>query len=242
MVNSICGIYCIYNIAYYNRGVTAGEAKSKVGTATADKVLSGYTFTNAAGVGIAGTMVNRGTLNWNPTSNTTQTIQPGYYSGGTLNSAGAYNAGVAKGAADSRVGTATADKVLSGYTFTNSAGAGIAGTMVNRGTLNWNPTSSTTQTIQPGYYSGGTLNSSGAYQDGFNKGKEQSIKNLYGKSTSTSSVIQGKSIDVLRVQFEHGSWAEGSDSFSFDSGNINIFQTPNGKKSSPYFHNFYSSE
>ena len=73
---------------------------------------------------------------------------------------------MAKGAADSRVGTATADKVLTGYTFTNSAGAGIAGTMVNRGTLNWNPTSSTTQTIQPGYYSGGTLDSSGAYNAG----------------------------------------------------------------------------
>ncbi|MGN0307246.1 MAG: hypothetical protein ACI4DN_03405 [Lachnospiraceae bacterium] len=88
-----------------------------------------------------------------------------------------YNQGVAAGEANSKVGTATADKVLSGYTFTNATGVGIAGTMVNRGTLNWNPTSSTTQTIQPGYYSGGTLNSSGAYQEGFNKGKEQAIQN-----------------------------------------------------------------
>ena len=97
MVNSICGIYCIYNIAYYNRGVAAGESKSKVGTATADKVLAGYTFSGAAGVGIAGTMVNRGTLNWNPTSSTTQTIQPGYYSGGTLDSSGAYAQGFIDG-------------------------------------------------------------------------------------------------------------------------------------------------
>lgn len=154
------------NAAYYRQGVTAGETKAMVGTATADKVLAGYTFTNSTQSGIAGTMVNRGILNWNPTSNTTQTIQPGYYSGGTLNSAGAYNAGVAKGATDSRVGTATADKVLTGYTFTNSAGAGIAGTMVNRGTLNWNPDNGTTYTVQPGYYSGGTLDSSGAYNAG----------------------------------------------------------------------------
>ena len=103
------------NIAYYNRGVAAGKnttdpnspnykagynagtAASKVGTATADKVLSGYTFTSAAGVGITGTMVNRGTLNWNPTSGTTQTVQPGYYSGGTLDSSGAYAQGYVDG-------------------------------------------------------------------------------------------------------------------------------------------------
>lgn len=94
------------NTAYYSQGVAAGESKSKVGTATADKVLSGYTFTNSTGVGIAGTMADRGVLNWNPTSSTTLTIQPGYYNGGTLNSAGAYNAGVSF--ADGRVNTGSA--------------------------------------------------------------------------------------------------------------------------------------
>ena len=46
-------------------------------------------------------MVNRGQLNWNPTSSTTQAVQAGYYSGGTLNSSGAYNKGMAD--ADARV-------------------------------------------------------------------------------------------------------------------------------------------
>jgi hypothetical protein len=35
--------------------------------------------------------------------------------------------------------------------------------MANNGALNWAPTSSTTQTVTPGYYSGGTLDSSAAY-------------------------------------------------------------------------------
>ena len=75
--------------AYYD----SGTSKSKVGTATAAQVLSGYTFTNANSVGLTGSMVNRGTLNWNPTSSTMYTLQPGYYSGGTLSSLNAYNSG-----------------------------------------------------------------------------------------------------------------------------------------------------
>ena len=163
------------NAVFYNQGVAAGEAKSKVGTATADKVLSGYTFTNSVGVGIAGTMVNKGDLNWNPTSSTTQTIQPGYYSGGTLNSSGAYNAGITF--ADGRINT-------------NSA----------------------------------------SYQDGFNKGKQQSIRDLYGSAKSVKSSIQGKSINKYIWHAQYGSWASAEDSFSFDSGNISIFQAASGEK------------
>ncbi len=163
------------NAAYYNQGVSDGkqiaEADTRVGTATADKVLRGYTFTNSNASGIAGTMVDRGALNWNPTTATTYTVQPGYYSGGTLNSSGAYQAG---GAA-ARVGTATADKVLSGYTFTNSNASGLTGTMANRGALNWNPTTATTYTVQPGYYSGGVLNSSNAYNAGYTKGIAEAL-------------------------------------------------------------------
>ena len=61
----------------------------------------GKTFTSTAGVGLTGTIVNRGALNWNPTSNATETVQPGYYSGGTLDSSGAYNKGMED--ADARV-------------------------------------------------------------------------------------------------------------------------------------------
>ena len=69
------------------------KSKQATGDATADKVLSGLTFSNSSGIGLTGIMPNRGALNWNPSSSTTYTVQPGYYSGGTLNSSGAYNAG-----------------------------------------------------------------------------------------------------------------------------------------------------
>lgn len=43
---------------------------------------------------ITGTMVDRGTLNWSPTSSITYNVRAGYYNGVTLNSSGAYNAEV----------------------------------------------------------------------------------------------------------------------------------------------------
>ena len=63
-----------------------------VGTAVASDVLSGKTFTNSTSVGISGTMRNNGTLNWSG-ENTTRTVTPGYYSGGTLDSRPSYEAG-----------------------------------------------------------------------------------------------------------------------------------------------------
>ena len=51
--------------------------------------------------------------------------------------------------------------------------------MPNRGNLNWS-SSNTTYSVQPGYYSGGTLDSrtsyTNGYNSGYNKGKEDSIK------------------------------------------------------------------
>lgn len=63
------------------------------GTANTAQVLSGYTFSSANGVNLSGTMPNRGNLNWSPSSSTSYSVPAGYYSGGTLNSANAYNAG-----------------------------------------------------------------------------------------------------------------------------------------------------
>ena len=65
--------------------------------------------------------------------------------------------------------TATEVQIIAGQTAWVN-GSKITGTMVNRGTLNWNPTTSTTYNVPEGYYSGGTLNSSGAYNTGFNNG------------------------------------------------------------------------
>jgi len=63
-------------------------------------MILGNGFDNAA-------YYNRGMLNWSPNNGTTYTIQPGYYSGRTLNSSGAYNAGYDAGlaAADNRINT-----------------------------------------------------------------------------------------------------------------------------------------
>lgn len=44
----------------------------------------------------------------------------------------------------------------------------ITGSMANHGELNWNPAESTTYNVLPGYYSGGTISSSAAYDSGKN--------------------------------------------------------------------------
>ena len=67
------------------------------GTANTAQVLTGYTFSSANGTNLSGTMPNRGNLNWSPSSSTSYTVPSGYYSGGTLNSANAYNAGLSAG-------------------------------------------------------------------------------------------------------------------------------------------------
>ena len=125
----------------------AGVSDTKVGTATESCVLSGYTFTNSNGVGISGTMPMRGTTSvatgisrkssqgvvylpfgyYHPSSATNsdgQVLVPRSYVKDMANSLSVgYDAGVA----DTKVGTATADQVLTGYTFTNSAGVGLEG-------------------------------------------------------------------------------------------------------------------
>lgn len=69
------------------------------GNAAVGDVLSGKTFYSAdAKTKLTGTMANRGTLNWSG-SNTTKTVDAGYYSGGTLDSRPSYNSGYGAGRA-----------------------------------------------------------------------------------------------------------------------------------------------
>ena len=64
---------------------------------------------------------------------------------------------------------ATSDKILKNYTaYVN--GQLVTGTIEDRGTLNWNPSESTSLTIEPGYYSGGTISTENAYQAGYAAG------------------------------------------------------------------------
>ena len=117
----------------YAKGKNDGVAATKVGTATAAQVLTGYTFTNASTVGANGSMPNNGKLDWKPTSSTTKKVSAGYYSGGTLDSSSAWSGGKAEGVAETKVGTAGAAQVLEGYTFTNASSVGATGTMPSRG-------------------------------------------------------------------------------------------------------------
>lgn len=110
----------------YNAGITA----TRKGTATAGQVLTGYTFTNSSGVGLSGSMPNRGALVWNPDGATSYNVPAGYYSGGKLNSSAAYNKGVAD--ADNRPNGNSVNYV-SGY----NAGVAAADNRANPGSVNY---------------------------------------------------------------------------------------------------------
>ncbi len=68
-----------------NKKYNDGVAATKVGTATASQVLSGYTFTNNNGVGLSGAMANKGAVNASLNAGQSYTIPIGYHNGaGTI--------------------------------------------------------------------------------------------------------------------------------------------------------------
>jgi len=75
---------------------------------------------------------------------------------------------------ESATGDATTDQVLQGATFSNSDELGLTGSMPNRGELNWNPSKATTYNVPAGYYTGGVLNTTNAYNTGIAAGKAAS--------------------------------------------------------------------
>lgn len=98
------------NYGYYEAG--SSELKSfKKGNATEAQVLSPYTFSNASASGLIGTMPNKGSLSFSPSTSTIQSLPAGYYSGGTLSTVNAYNAGFndgyAKGYAEGQASLTT---------------------------------------------------------------------------------------------------------------------------------------
>ena len=115
--------------------------------------------------------------------------------------------------------TATAAQILKGQTAWVN-GSKITGTMVNRGALNWKPTSSTTKTIAAGYYSGGTLDSSGAYNSGYNKGV------AITKDTSSLNSITISNKSSIRVS----GWTSygGYQDCTVKAGDMNITIAPTG--------------
>lgn len=96
----------------YKDAVIKG-AKIAAGNAAAAQVLTGYTFSNASDVGIAGAMVNRGALNITPSASA-QTVQPGYYSGGTI---AAIPSGTYKRVASGSLSISNGSGTVSGLAF-----------------------------------------------------------------------------------------------------------------------------
>ena len=90
------------NAAYRNQGKQEGINQTKVGTATTADVLTGKTFTNATGVGISGSMANKGAWTNTPTAKGKVTIPAGYHNGsGYIDTTSVYNKGMQD--ADARV-------------------------------------------------------------------------------------------------------------------------------------------
>ena len=96
------------------------------GDAEASQILTGKKAI-VKGTEIAGTMANRGNLNWNPGSSTTYTVPAGYYSGGTISSSNAYSKGVTD--ADNRANTSSVN-YKTGY----NAGVVIGKNLADNGT------------------------------------------------------------------------------------------------------------
>lgn len=163
----------IYTLRYNGTNfILQGEGAS--GNATASDLLSGKTATVDAGE-IAGTMPNRGTNGFTPTT-TAITIPEGYYNG--------------TGQVASLGGNAVAGDVLTGKLFSSdSAGRAIEGMMPNRGAVNIIP-STVNQAITNGYHSGsgvvyGSANlQAGNIKDGVN------IFGVVGNFVGNSPIIQ----------------------------------------------------
>ena len=108
-------------------------------------------------------------------------------------------------------GTATVDDILSGKTAWVN-GEKLSGNIVSNGTLNWNPSESTTYIMPAGYYTEGTLSTVDAYNAGYNAGLQNGKKNatvvvnVYGVGGSSSGV--GNKTYTLTYP-SSGSWSQG---------------------------------
>ncbi|MCP4696550.1 MAG: DUF1566 domain-containing protein [Gammaproteobacteria bacterium] len=135
----------------------------ETGTAVAADVLSGKTFFSASASGSGtGTMTNAGAQSITPGTEI-QKITQGYHNGsgqvaGDENLVpGNIKAGMTlfgvTGSVTEATGTAAASNVLSGQTFSNASGAGIAGTMINADAQSITP-GTDAQAITQGYHNG----------------------------------------------------------------------------------------
>ena len=131
---------------------SGGGTDTSTATASADKILSGYTaYVND--VCIVGTMINNGAQSGSLNASGSSTIASGWHNG-----SGKINAN----SLSSQTGSTTAGTgdALSGYTYWAN-GTKYTGTMVNRGTKTWTIGANGSQTIEAGWHNGsGTVKQS----------------------------------------------------------------------------------
>ena len=127
------------------------KSKQATGDATADKVLSGSTFSNSSGIGLTGTMPNKGAISGSiTTSGGSYTIPAGYHNG-----SGKVTGPTLGGLIGSNVNLSNAANLLSGQTAYGKNGTKYTGTMANRGAVSASiTTSGGSYTIPAGYHNG----------------------------------------------------------------------------------------
>lgn len=172
--------------------VKGGGAILEEVSATADKVLSGYTYNDSDGEVQTGTMSNKGAIVENIGVDGVYTNTGGYYSsikvtGPTLS------------------GNATTDQVLKGQTFYSSNGTKQTGTMNNNGVFTKTVDVGGTVTATAGYYSsikvtGPTLSgnaTTGVVRSGYTFYSSNGIKltgTLATKTPSATTVPNGGTV------------------------------------------------
>ena len=123
---------------------TSGGTDTSGATATAARVLSGYTcYVND--VKITGTMANQGTKTASLNAGGSYTIPAGYHSG-----SGKVTANALSGQTS---GTATAARILSGRTAWVN-GSKLTGTMTNRGAISQKLVANGSYTVPAGWHNG----------------------------------------------------------------------------------------
>ena len=123
---------------------SGGGTDTSNATATATRVLSGYTcYVNDAK--ITGTMTNRGTVNQSLNPGGSYTIPAGYHSGSGKVTVTSLSANTS--------GTANASHILSGYTGW-VGGSKLTGTMTNRGAVSQTLSANGSYTIPSGWHNG----------------------------------------------------------------------------------------
>ena len=87
------------------------------------------------------------------------------------------------GQESAKKGNAVPAQVLAGVTFTSAGGINQTGTMQDRGMLNWKPSSGEVLRVPEGYYKGGVIDSSEAYNAGVRAGLTVEKKQSFLKYT-----------------------------------------------------------